>query len=106
AAYPFGDYMVFFEAENAFAFHDHDPGARGAETAGDGSILSPMPGKIVAVSVKAGEAVTKGQAILTLEAMKMEHVLPAPFDGVVGEMTLAEGDQVTEGVVLLRILAG
>ena len=46
--------------------------------AGDGAIVSPMPGKIIAVAVKQGEAVTKGQKLLTLEAMKMEHSLAAP----------------------------
>src|SRR3546814_7073300 len=53
-------------------------GAAGS-VAGDGAILSPMPGKIIAVDVSAGDAVTKGQRLLTLEAMKMEHTLTAPF---------------------------
>src|SRR3546814_6182522 len=57
-------------------------GAAGS-VAGDGAILSPMPGKIIAVDVSAGDAVTKGQRLLTLEAMKMEHTLTAPFDGIV-----------------------
>ena len=45
-----------------------------------------MPGKIIAVEVKQGDAVTKGQKLLTLEAMKMEHSLTAPFDGIVAEL--------------------
>ena len=49
--------------------------------ASDGAILSPMPGRIIAVDVAAGQTVTKGQKLLTLEAMKMEHSLTAPFDG-------------------------
>src|SRR3546814_13143516 len=53
--------------------------------AGDGAILSPMPGKVIAVDVAAGDKVTKGQKLLTLEAMKMEHSLTAPFDGIVAE---------------------
>ncbi|WP_303761505.1 acetyl/propionyl/methylcrotonyl-CoA carboxylase subunit alpha [Sphingobium yanoikuyae] len=76
-------------------------GAGGA--ASDGAILSPMPGRIIAVAVTAGQAVTKGQKLLTLEAMKMEHSLVAPFDGVVAELNAAEGGQVSEGVVLARI---
>ncbi len=76
-------------------------GAGGA--ASDGAILSPMPGRIIAVAVTAGQAVTKGQKLLTLEAMKMEHSLVAPFDGVVADLNAAEGGQVSEGVLLARI---
>ncbi len=71
--------------------------------ASDGAILSPMPGRIIAVAVAAGDAVTKGQKLLTLEAMKMEHSLVAPFDGVVAELNAAEGGQVSEGALLARI---
>ena len=71
----------------------------------DGSILSPMPGKIVSVSVKAGDTVTKGQTLLVLEAMKMEHALTAPFDGVVADLTAVAGGQVSEGVVLAKLEA-
>ena len=52
----------------------------------DGAILSPMPGRIIAVEVAAGDLVTKGQKLVTLEAMKMEHSLVAPFDGVVAAL--------------------
>ncbi|WHO40355.1 acetyl/propionyl/methylcrotonyl-CoA carboxylase subunit alpha [Sphingobium sp. AP49] len=76
-------------------------GAGGA--ASDGAILSPMPGRIIAVAVTAGQAVIKGQKLLTLEAMKMEHSLVAPFDGVVADLNAAEGGQVSEGVLLARI---
>ncbi|MDP1630356.1 MAG: biotin carboxylase N-terminal domain-containing protein [Caulobacter sp.] len=71
----------------------------------DGAILSPMPGKVVSVSVKAGDTVTKGQTLLVLEAMKMEHALAAPFDGVVATLTAEAGGQVSEGVVLVRLEA-
>jgi 3-methylcrotonyl-CoA carboxylase alpha subunit len=47
--------------------------------------------------------VTKGQALVTVEAMKMEHTLTAPFDGTVGEVSLAVGQQVSEGSALLHI---
>jgi propionyl-CoA carboxylase alpha chain/3-methylcrotonyl-CoA carboxylase alpha subunit len=69
----------------------------------DGVVLSPMPGKIVSVAVEAGQAVVKGQTLLTLEAMKMEHALAAPFDGVVAELSATAGGQVSEGVVLARL---
>jgi 3-methylcrotonyl-CoA carboxylase alpha subunit len=68
-----------------------------------GVILSPMPGRVIAVAVAAGDRVTKGQKLLTLEAMKMEHSLTAPFDGVVGELNAAPGAQVQVEAVLARI---
>jgi propionyl-CoA carboxylase alpha chain/3-methylcrotonyl-CoA carboxylase alpha subunit len=63
-----------------------------------------MPGKVVAAPVKAGDAVTKGQPVVVLEAMKMEHALTAPFDGVV-ESVAAVGDQVGEAAVLAVVKA-
>jgi 3-methylcrotonyl-CoA carboxylase alpha subunit len=74
-------------------------------SAADGSILSPMPGKVISVEVTEGEAVTKGQKLLTLEAMKMEHTLTAPFDGTVAQLTVAAGDQVQVEALLVRIEA-
>jgi len=71
--------------------------------AGDGAILSPMPGKVTSVEVAAGDAVTKGQRLLTLEAMKMEHGLTAPFDGVVAELNAAAGAQVQVDALLVVI---
>ena len=74
-----------------------------AGAAADGAILAPMPGRIIAVEVAAGEQVAKGQKLVTLEAMKMEHTLTAPFDGTVAELNAAAGGQVTEGAMLVRI---
>ncbi|WP_309622383.1 acetyl/propionyl/methylcrotonyl-CoA carboxylase subunit alpha [Novosphingobium sp.] len=82
----------------------HDGGAH--HSAHDGDILSPMPGKIIAVEVSEGQAVTKGQKLLTLEAMKMEHTLTAPFDGVVTELNATPGGQVQVEALLARIEAG
>jgi 3-methylcrotonyl-CoA carboxylase alpha subunit len=73
---------------------------------GDGAILAPMPGKVIAVEVEAGQAVTRGQKLLTLEAMKMEHTLTAPFDGVVAELNASAGAQVQVEALLARIEAG
>ncbi len=72
-------------------------------TAGDGAILAPMPGRVIAVSVAQGETVTKGQKLLTLEAMKMEHTLVAPFDGVVAALETQAGAQVQVDALLARI---
>jgi len=71
----------------------------------DGEIEAPMPGKVTAVEVAAGDKVEKGQRLLTLEAMKMEHALTAPFDGTVAELNATEGAQVTEGQLLVKVEA-
>jgi 3-methylcrotonyl-CoA carboxylase alpha subunit len=69
----------------------------------DGEIEAPMPGKVTAVEVSLGETVAKGQRLLALEAMKMEHALTAPFDGAVAELSAAPGQQVAEGQLLVRL---
>ncbi|MFL6727975.1 MAG: biotin/lipoyl-containing protein, partial [Sphingomicrobium sp.] len=69
----------------------------------DGEIEAPMPGKVTAVEVAAGDKVAKGQRLLTLEAMKMEHALTAPFDGTVAELNARPGDQVSEGQLLVKL---
>ena len=99
------DEVVVFEAGEAFSFRAPKAHAGGPGGESDGSVLSPMPGKIVSVSVKAGDTVTKGQTLLVLEAMKMEHALAAPFDGMVAELTAVAGGQVSEGVVLVKLEA-
>ena len=64
-----------------------------------------MPGRIIAVEVAGGDAVTKGQKLVTLEAMKMEHTLTAPFDGTIAELNAIPGAQVSEGTLLVRVEA-
>ncbi|GGE20123.1 3-methylcrotonyl-CoA carboxylase subunit alpha [Polymorphobacter glacialis] len=75
----------------------------GGDAAANGAILSPMPGRIIAVFVGEGEAVTKGQKLLTLEAMKMEHTLVAPFDGIVVALAAVAGGQAVAGAALANI---
>ncbi len=70
-----------------------------------GRLTAPMPGKVVSFAVKAGDTVTKGQPLAVMEAMKMEHTIAAPADGVVQELLYAPGDQVLEGAELLRLQA-
>jgi 3-methylcrotonyl-CoA carboxylase alpha subunit len=70
-----------------------------------GRLTAPMPGKIVSFLVKAGERVSKGQALALMEAMKMEHTIAAPADGQVGELLYAPGDQVAEGAELLKMVS-
>jgi biotin carboxyl carrier protein len=62
-----------------------------------------MPGKVTAVHVSQGEKVAKGQRLLTLEAMKMEHAMTAPFDGVIAELNATAGGQVSEAQLLARV---
>jgi 3-methylcrotonyl-CoA carboxylase alpha subunit len=98
-----GDFVTF---ERGFAYPvSRRPKGVGDGAASDGAILSPMPGKIIAVSVAQGAAVAKGDKLVTLEAMKMEHSLVAPFDGTVTELNVEEGGQVSEGTLLVQIEA-
>jgi len=93
--------VVFYEGQ-AYEFDRSSRGNVGAAAA-DGAILAPMPGKVTSVEVSKGEKVAKGQRLLTLEAMKMEHGLVAPFDGVVAELNAKAGAQVQVDALLARI---
>jgi 3-methylcrotonyl-CoA carboxylase alpha subunit len=96
--------VVFYEGQ-AFEFGLESRGTGTSHGIHDGEIEAPMPGKVTAVEVKQGEKVAKGQRLLTLEAMKMEHALTAPFDGTVAELNAAAGQQVGEGTLLVKIEA-
>ena len=74
--------------------------------AGSGVILAPMHGKITKIDVGVGQRVRKGDRLAVLEAMKMEHVLHAPFDGVVSELKTEEGAQIEEAAVVAVIAEG
>jgi geranyl-CoA carboxylase alpha subunit len=71
--------------------------------AGSGEGRAPMPGQIVEVLVGNGEAVTEGQTLIILEAMKMQQPIKADFEGVVSELTVTIGDQVNDGQLLVRV---
>jgi propionyl-CoA carboxylase alpha chain len=77
----------------------HVPGAEGPV----GGLSAPMPGTVLHVRAGAGEAVTAGQVLVVLEAMKMEHHIRAPLDGVVTEVRVAQGQHVDNGALLLVI---
>lgn len=74
----------------------------GAADAGAG-LLAPMPGRVRRISIPRGERVAKGDVVLVLEAMKMEHAIRAPRDGVVTRLDHREGDLVDAGAVLAEI---
>jgi 3-methylcrotonyl-CoA carboxylase alpha subunit len=73
-----------------------------AAAADETAVRSPLPGKIIDLKVKAGDSVSKGQPLLVLEAMKMEHTLSAPADGKVKSVRYAVGEQVPEGADLVE----
>lgn len=77
------------------------PKAGGGSSAG--AVKAPLPGIIVAVNVKVGDAVKKGQTIAVLEAMKMENSIQAPTDGTITAISVNPGDSILEGVTLLTI---
>ena len=97
--------VVIFDAGQAFEFKLAPRGTGTSHGVHDGEIEAPMPGKVTAVEVAAGDKVEKGQRLLTLEAMKMEHALTAPFEGIVTELNAKPGAQVTEGQMLVKIVA-
>jgi pyruvate carboxylase subunit A/propionyl-CoA carboxylase alpha chain len=68
-----------------------------------GSLLAPMPGSVLRVGAAIGDTVTAGQPLIWLEAMKMEHTIAAPDDGVLAELNVAAGQQVEVGAVLARV---
>ena len=70
-----------------------------------GGLTAPMPGKVVQALVAAGDSVVRGQTVMILEAMKMEHAISAPADGIVSDVFYAAGNQVDEGAELLRLAA-
>lgn len=98
---------VWVQAEDGVAAHRFSfPLSAPSQTtgaAGDGAILAPMPGRIVSVEVAEGQAVTAGQKLLVLEAMKMEQALLAPFDGVVETLTAVAGAQVQVDALLVKV---
>ena len=104
--YTQGEVLEVFTPRGATRITAVDPLAHAGVAAGEGGRLTaPMPGKVVSFAVQAGDKVTKGQALAVMEAMKMEHTIAAPADGVVAEVLYAPGDQVAEGAELLKLAA-
>jgi 3-methylcrotonyl-CoA carboxylase alpha subunit len=104
AVYAHGERVAVFAPEASAVLRQIDAIARAGEGAADGGRLTaPMPGKVIAFLAQPGDAVKQGQALAMMEAMKMEHTLTAPRDGVVAELLYAVGDQVAEGGELLRL---
>jgi geranyl-CoA carboxylase alpha subunit len=102
-----GDHLYFLHRGVTRSVRDQTLAAPEAAAAsgGDGKVRAAMNGRVVAVLVKPGERVTAGQAVMTLEAMKMEHVHRAGIAGTVSAIDVAEGEQVAMGKVVVEIEA-
>ncbi|MBO9421398.1 acetyl/propionyl/methylcrotonyl-CoA carboxylase subunit alpha [Labrenzia sp. R4_2] len=97
-----GKGLTVFMSGHAFTVGLPDALSSDEEAAGAGDqLIAPMPGLVKMLNAKAGDAVTKDQPLIILEAMKMEHTLKAPRDGVIGEVMVNEGEQVTDGTIIL-----
>ena len=96
--------LTLFLDGHTHHFHRLDP-LDGAEEAasGDDRVIAPMPGLVKIVRVREGDAVAKGQALIIMEAMKMELTLSAARDGIVESLHVGEGDQTSESAVLLSL---
>ena len=106
SVYRSGEEFHVFSAAGAAHTTLIDPLAHAGEAHHDtGRLTAPMPGKIVSFGVRVGDSVTRGQPLAVLDAMKMEHTIAAPTDGVVAELLYAPGDQVVEGAELLTLVA-
>jgi 3-methylcrotonyl-CoA carboxylase alpha subunit len=80
-----------------------DDALQAVDGAEQGSLLTPLPGTIVALHVAAGERVARGAPLITVEAMKMEHTLTAPYDGVVSRVAFGMADRVQAGAILVEL---
>ena len=85
-----------------FRFHDEN-WDEAAAAAGPGSLAAPMPGKIIDVMCAEGDQVEQDQALVIMEAMKMEYTLRAPRDGIIKSLNVSVGDQVGDGATILEI---
>ncbi|HLV29907.1 MAG TPA: acetyl/propionyl/methylcrotonyl-CoA carboxylase subunit alpha [Burkholderiaceae bacterium] len=96
--------IVYLDGEShTLRLHDAVAHAQDESSGHGGSLTAPMPGKIISVSVQAGDTVESGDTLLVMEAMKMEHTISAPRGGVVREVFYQPGDQVTDGAQLIDI---
>ncbi|KZS50558.1 acetyl/propionyl/methylcrotonyl-CoA carboxylase subunit alpha [Rhizobium anhuiense] len=99
-----GETTVLFDAGNPWPISlPVASEVEASQGAGDGAILSPMPGLVISVDVAEGDHVAKGDRLLTVEAMKMEHSLRAPFDGIIGKLQVSTGARVSENQMVVTV---
>ena len=97
------DGAIVFSGGDTFVLSRSAQDRTAAAAVNDGVVRAPMPGRIVQIKVATGDYVSAGHGVLVLEAMKMEHALTAPFNAIVAEIMVGEGDQVVEGASLARL---
>ncbi|MGH2342974.1 biotin carboxylase N-terminal domain-containing protein [Segnochrobactraceae bacterium EtOH-i3] len=106
SVYRTGEEVAVFTADGSALAHIRDPLAHAGEAEEEaGRLTAPMPGRVLALLVAAGEQVAAGQPLAVMEAMKMEHTIRAPVAGIVAELLYGVDDQVSEGAELLRLEA-
>jgi acetyl/propionyl-CoA carboxylase alpha subunit len=98
-----GEAVHLFWRGTAYRFEKLREGRRAAHRHAGPGLEAPMPGKVIAVKAVVGQAVTKGEEILIVEAMKMENAIRAPRDGTLKTIGVKVGDMVTPGVVLVEM---
>lgn len=98
-----GSVIHLFWRGMAYRIEEDADRSRSAHRAVSGALEAPMPGRVIALRVAPGQAVTKGQELLVVEAMKMENALRAPRDGVVKSVAAHPGDMVSPGTVLVEL---
>jgi 3-methylcrotonyl-CoA carboxylase alpha subunit len=98
-----GPAVTVFDGAESYRAHVPDPLTIAAEQDGGDDVRAPMPGLVRRLTAAAGQFVAKNDVLVVLEAMKMEHALVAPRDGVLAAVHVTEGAQVTEGALLLAL---
>lgn len=99
------DFVDVHLPSGTFRFRYSKTSSRRAQSHEMGDLMAPMPGKILKLLAKPGQVVKKGEVLLVLEAMKMEHQILSPLDGEVIKVDFQEGDRVKEGEELLEVRA-
>ena len=97
------DHLIMFDSGNTFRLKRLSDGGHSMDEEASGNLISPMPGTVIEVMVDDGQQVRKGDKLLVLEAMKIEHTIVAPHDGTVQTLHYRAGDMVEEGVELLAL---
>ncbi|MCC4634987.1 MULTISPECIES: acetyl/propionyl/methylcrotonyl-CoA carboxylase subunit alpha [Xanthomonas] len=101
-----GSAVTLRDATRSALFRHHDALVEADQPAhAGGGLTAPMPGRIVSLTAPVGEPVTRGQALVVMEAMKMEHTLHAPSDGTVQAYLVTEGDLVADGTLLVEFVS-
>jgi len=96
--------VAVFTNEGTFEFIIPDALEGSSQSLGGGdTVIAPMPGLVKQVNISAGQSVQEGDALIVLEAMKMEHTLTAPRDGSIKQLNVVAGSQVEDGTILIAL---